>query len=105
MLINSLIEVGGFVIKAEVKVSCVGRQKKKRKARRMLMAPTPASSVRVLLLQGHLLIESIHAKQPNKEAVFASDPALITAYMPVGQIQQGVLTETGLLWGFLGGFF
>lgn len=33
----------------------------------MLMAKSPASSAHILLLQGHFLIESIHAKQPNKE--------------------------------------
>lgn len=87
----------------------MGRQKKKkaRKLPRMLMAKTPVSSVHILLLQGQILIQSIHAKWLTKRLFSASAPALITAYMGLawggGGIEQGVFTLNSFM--KLGYFF
>lgn len=72
----------------------------------MLMAKTPVSSVHILLLQGQILIQSIHAKWLTKRLFSASAPALITAYMGLawgGNIQQGVFTLNSFI--KLGYFF
>lgn len=71
----------------------------------MLMAKTPISSVQVLLLQGHILILiSVHTCKIAQQSVFfASDSALITAYMGLasggnttGSFDFELFHETGL---------
>lgn len=81
------------------------KKKKARKLPRMLMAKTPVSSVHILLLQGQILLQSIHAKWLTKRPVSASAPALIAAYMGLawGEMQQGVFTLNSFM--KLGYFF